>query len=332
MPFPPDRAHIQTEQRNPRTLDLHTLSIAQLVERFNQEDRAVLDALDAARPALIAFLEAAESRFLQFPDSSLQSPSANLQSPVSSLQPAPRLIYLGAGTSGRLGVLDASEAPPTFQLEHGRIVGLIAGGDRALRFSSEGLEDDPDGARRDLEPLNLTDNDTILGIAAGGTTPYVRGGLAIAKQLAPNCLTAFLTCTPLPDPPLQSPDSALQPDHLIYLPTGPELLTGSTRLKAGTATKLALNIISTTLMIRSGRVYENLMVDLRATNNKLRDRAARIISTLTGLPREDAFDLLDRAGGETKTAILMHKRALTREDARALLASHQNRLDRALDA
>ncbi len=310
MPLPPDRAHILTEQRNPRTLDLHTLSIADLVARFNQEDRAVLDALDAARPAITAFLEAAEPRFLH----------------ASDLQPPGRLIYLGAGTSGRLGVLDASEAPPTFQIEHGRIIGLIAGGDRALRFSSEGLEDDPDGARADLEPLNLTGNDTILGIAAGGTTPYVGGGLAIAKQLAPDCLTALLTCTPLPT------DSPLRPDHLIYLPTGPEVLTGSTRLKAGTATKLALNIISTTLMIRAGRVYENLMVDLRATNNKLRDRAARIISTLTGLPREDAFALLDEAGGDTKLAILMHRRALPRDQAAALLARHAGRLDRALEA
>jgi N-acetylmuramic acid 6-phosphate etherase len=314
MTLPPDRAHILTEQRNPRTMDLHTLSVADLVERFNQEDRAVLEALEAARPALTAFIEAAEPRFIA-------------DAARAGAVGGGRLIYTGAGTSGRLGVLDASEAPPTFQVEHGRIAGLIAGGDRSLRFSSEGMEDDPDGARLDLEALGIKDTDTVLGIAAGGTTPYVRGSLGIAKELAHGCLTGLLTCTTLRD--AEKPPGC---DHLIVLPVGPEVLTGSTRMKSGTATKLALNIISTTLMIRSGRVYENLMVDLRATNNKLRDRAARIISTLTDLPREEAFALLDRADGAVKTAILMHKRGVGREEALALLAEHGGRLDRAIEA
>lgn len=298
---PPDRSHLLTEQRNPRSMNLHALSVAECVRLINEEDRAVLDALESARPALVAFIEAAEPRFLA----------------------GGRLIYVGAGTSGRLGVLDASEAPPTFQLEHGRIIGLIAGGDAALRRSSEGLEDDPSGAHGELDALGLTPADTILGIAAGGTTPYVVGALAHAKHNAPGALTALLACSPV--------DRPAAADHLIVLPTGPEVLTGSTRMKAGTATKLALNTISTTLMVRAGRVYENLMVDLRATNNKLRDRAARIVATLTGLDREGSLRLLEHAGGAAKVAVVMHRRGLARAEAEAVLARAGGRLDRALE-
>ncbi len=299
-PLPPDRSHVHTEQPNPRAAELHTRSVAELVELFNREDRTVLDALDAARPAIAAFLEAAEPGFLA----------------------GGRLIYLGAGTSGRLGVLDASECPPTFQTPPERVVGLIAGGDSALRRSSEGREDDPDGACADLDALRLARTDTLVGIAAGGTTPYVLGGLAHARSLADPPLTALLTCSPV------SPNAAA---HLIVLPTGPEVLTGSTRMKAGTATKLALNIISTTLMVRSGRVYRNLMVDLRATNAKLRDRAARVVATLTGLSRAESFDLLDRAGGSVKTAVVMRRRSLERAGAEAALAAAGGRLDLVID-
>jgi N-acetylmuramic acid 6-phosphate etherase len=317
-PPPPDRSHLLTEQRNPRSMNLHALSAADCVRLINEEDRAVHTALEHAAPALTAFIEAAEPRFLA----------------------GGRLIYLGAGTSGRLGVLDASEAPPTFQIDPGRIIGLIAGGDPALRKSSEGKEDDLSGAIPDLDSLHLTPNDTLLGIAAGGTTPYVLGALEHAKRTAapspltvspshrltvstpPTPLTALLVCTPIPRPPAA--------DHLIVLETGPEILTGSTRMKAGTATKLALNTISTTLMIRSGRVYENLMVDLRATNAKLRDRAARIIATLTGLGRDESLDLLDRAGNTVKTAVVMHRLGLGAGEANALLARNSGRLDIAL--
>ena len=200
------------------------------------------------------------------------------------------------------------------------VIGIIAGGDGALRKSSEGKEDDFNGAAADLDALQLTPLDIILGIAAGGTTPYPLGALAHAKSAfsfashppsdiahPTSPLTALLTCTPIPRPPAA--------DHLIVLETGPELLTGSTRLKAGTATKLALNTISTTLMIQSGRVYENLMVDLRASNDKLRDRAARIIATLTDLSRDESFALLDRAGGSAKTAIVMHRQNVDLSEA-----------------
>lgn len=298
--MPPDRSHIQTEHRNPRSTHLHTLSTRECIDLLRTEDAAVLTALEHAAPALTALLEALIPRF----------------------EAGGRLIYLGAGTSGRLGVLDAAEAPPTFQLEHARIIGLIAGGDQALRKSSEGLEDDPDGARPELQQLPITDSDTLLGIAAGATTPFVLGAFPIAKQLAPRCLTAFLTCSPTDPPP--------HADHLIILPTGPEVLTGSTRMKAGTATKLALNTISTTLMIRTGRVYQNLMVDLRATNDKLRDRAARIITTLTDLPRDQALALLDHADNRVKTAVVMHAHNLDRPQAESYLAAHNDNLAAAL--
>ena len=293
---PPDRSHIATERRNPRTMNLHQLSIEACVERLSTEDRHAFDAVKRARGRITRFIEAVEPHFLE----------------------GGRLIYVGAGTSGRLGVLDASEAPPTFQLPPGRIVGLIAGGDASLRTSSEGKEDDFEGAWAELESLRLTQRDTLLAIAAGGTTPFALGALAFAKRNPAPALTGLLCCATIEPPP--------HCDHLIMLRTGPEALTGSTRLKAGTATKLVLNIISTTLMIREGRVYENLMVDLRATNDKLTDRAARIISTITGLDREASFETLKNAQGEVKTAVVMQLLNLSAADARARIARANGRL------
>jgi N-acetylmuramic acid 6-phosphate etherase len=293
--LPPDRSHLSTEQRNPRSAALHTLDMAGLVALMNAENRAVFDALDAAAPALSSFLRDIEPGFIA----------------------GGRLIYVGAGTSGRLGVLDASEAPPTFQVEPGRIVGIIAGGDGALRKSSEGKEDELDGAVSELNALHLTPQDTLIGIAAGGTTPYALGAIRYAK--AAGCRTALMTCVVVPKP--------ADADHLLLLPTGPEVLTGSTRLKAGTATKLALNTISTALMVRAGKVYGNLMVDVRATNAKLRDRAARIVTTLTGIDRAAAFDLLERAGGSAKTAVVMQRLSLERPEAERRLTQAAGRLD-----
>jgi len=296
--LPPDRSHIATEQRNPRSMDLHARTVLQVVALINDEDRLVPRAVAAAAPAITAFIEAAEPGFLR----------------------GGRLVYLGAGTSGRLGVLDASECPPTFQVDPARVVGIIAGGDASLRRSSEGREDDPDGAAAELGALALTPDDAVLGIAAGGTTPYVLGAIAIAKRLSPTTVTGLLACAEVPRPAAA--------DHLIVVNTGPEVLTGSTRMKAGTATKLVLNTISTTLMVRSGRVYENLMVDLRATNAKLRDRAARIVATLTGLDRAGALALLDRVGGEAKTAVVAQRLGLSPDAARQHLAENGGRLDR----
>jgi N-acetylmuramic acid 6-phosphate etherase len=322
---PPDRSHLLTEQRNPRSTRLHELDAAALVAAIQEEDALIPAAMAAARPALTALIAACEPGFCA----------------------GGRLIYLGAGTSGRLGVLDASEAPPTFQVPAGRVVGIIAGGERSLRHSSEGREDEPDGAISELEALHLSPDDAVIGLAAGGTTPYVLGALDWAFRhrhahqrphhhghgghhlppaagAASGPLTALITCTPI--------DRPASVDHLVVLAVGPEVLTGSTRLKAGTATKQALNTISTALMVRAGKVYGNLMVDVRATNAKLRDRAARIVAILTGQPREACFALLDAAGGTVKTAVVMQRCALDREQAEARLAEVGGRLDRVLGA
>jgi len=300
MQAPPDRGHILTEGRNPRSQALHTMDVAQLVTLIQDEDRSISEAMARAGAALVAFITAAEPRF----------------------NAGGRLIYLGAGTSGRLGVLDASEAPPTFNIPPERVVGIIAGGDGALRRSSEGREDERDGAGPALRALALRDTDIVIGIAAGGTTPYVRGALVLAQALAPGCLRALLSCSPVAPAP--------EIDHLLILATGPEVLTGSTRMKAGTATKLALNTISTALMVRHGKVYENLMVDVRASNGKLQDRAARIIAQLTGLDRLAALELLAAAGGQVTTAVVMRRLGLDVHQARARLERCGQRLDRAL--
>ncbi|MGR3319497.1 MAG: N-acetylmuramic acid 6-phosphate etherase [Candidatus Anammoxibacter sp.] len=298
----PDRSLVGTEQRNTRTTSLHKFSVEECVNVMNEENRSVHLAMEKAGKCLADFIETAEVRFNR----------------------CGRLLYIGAGTSGRLGVLDAAEIPPTFNEKHGRIIAIIAGGDSSLRKSAEGKEDNPKGARSQLDEISLTEDDTILGIAAGGTTPYVLGALAYAKQCQQTLLTGLLVCTQISKPP--------NVDHLIVIETGPEILTGSTRLKAGTATKLALNTISTTLMIHSGKVYENLMVDVRATNDKLRDRAARIIATLTGLSRKESFELLTAANGSTKTAIVMHRCHMSRVNAESLLKARGNRLDKVLDS
>ncbi len=298
----PDRSHIDTEKRNPRSRTLHSMGVSDIVELINSEDRHVVQALKRARPRLTKFIEAAEPGFLA----------------------GGRLIYVGAGTSGRLGVLDASEAPPTFCVPATRVVGIIAGGDSALRKSSEGAEDDAKSSWEQLDDLKLTADDTIIAIAAGGTTPYAQGALTYAKtKCKKQPLTALLCCTTI-----DKPEHA---DHLLMLKTGPEVLTGSTRMKAGTATKLALNTISTTLMVRAGKVYENLMVDVKATNAKLRDRAARIITTLTKLERNAALELLDRCDGEVKTAIVVKRLELEPAEARERLANAQGHLGRVLE-
>jgi N-acetylmuramic acid 6-phosphate etherase len=299
---PPDRSDALTEQRNPDTLDLHRRSVRECLRALQREDRRAVEAVALAEDALAALIEAAEPGFVR----------------------GGRLVYLGAGTSGRLGVLDASEAPPTFDVERGRVVGLIAGGDRALRTSSESAEDDPEGARAELEALAPTADDTFVAIAAGGSTPYALGGIAIAKALAPAAVTALVCCTRVRRPP--------GCDHVVEVSTGPEVLTGSTRMKAGTATKLVLNALSTTLMVRAGRVFENLMVDLRATNAKLTDRAARIVAELVPCDRATAFERLRAANGGVKLAIVMGRLGLDARAAAARLEAAGGRLDRVLES
>lgn len=320
---PADRTHIDTEQRNPRSMRLDQLNVADCVRLINAEDATIAAAVAAAAPAITAFIEAVLSRMN--PNEPHAPARGSSPPPNEPHAPArgpsqPRLIYFGAGTSGRLGVLDASECPPTFQSPPTMIVGVIAGGDSALRLSSEGKEDDPNGARAEIERLNIGPHDSILGIAAGGTTPYVLGALDLCAKRG--ALTGFLTCSRVPTPSSVA--------HHIIIETGPEIVTGSTRMKAGTATKLVLNTITTTLMVQLGKVHENLMVDLRATNDKLRDRAARIITTLTKLPREQALALLDQARGSCKAAIVMHHTRCTLQEAEARLARANGRLRNAL--
>lgn len=294
--LPPDRSHIATEHRNPRSMGLDRMSVAACVALINEEDATVAAAVGHAGPAITAFIEALAPRFAR----------------------GGRLIYLGAGTSGRLGVLDASECPPTFQTDPGRVVGIIAGGDGALRRSSEGKEDARDGAHGELAALGIGADDAVVGIAAGGTTPYVLGGVEFAK--ARGALTAMVVCASFRGGP------PAFVDHPIVVETGPEVLTGSTRMKAGTATKMVLNTITTTLMVQQGKCYENLMVDVRATNDKLRDRAARIVSMLTGLGRDRAMILVDEAGGSVKVAVVMHRMRVDAARAAEMLEAHGGRL------
>lgn len=302
MTLPPDRSHICTEQRNERSQDFDRLSTLDCVRLMADDHARVAVAVDDAAPAIAAFVDAL----------------------VPRMAGGGRLVYLGAGTSGRLGVLDAAECPPTFQSDPEQVIAIIAGGDAALRKSSEGREDDPNGAADALDDLQLTHEDTVVGIAAGGTTPYVLGGLELASRHG--AMTCLLTCA-------HPPTSSASFDHVINLQTGPELLTGSTRLKAGSATKLALNIISTATFTRLGKVYSNLMVDLRARNDKLRDRAIRIFTMLCpDQSRDDAASWLNCADGDLKTAIVMHQLHLDRSQATAQLARHGGSLRSVLEA
>lgn len=286
--LPPDRSSLSTEARHDASHDLDALDVRGCVDLMIDDARTVPDAVAAAAGDLAAFIEIV----------------------VDRLRGGGRLVYVGAGTSGRLGVLDASECPPTFRSDPDRVVGVIAGGDPALRASSESKEDDPEGARDEFERLRPDGRDVVLGIAAGGTTPYVLGALRLAK--ARGATTALLTCVRRDAPP--------DCDRLIVLDTGPELLTGSTRLKAGSATKLALNVITTAAFVRLGKTWGNLMVDLKATNDKLTDRAIRILREVSPtLSRERALGRLEAADLELKTAIVMERLQVGPADARRRL-------------
>lgn len=234
------------------------------------------------------------------------------------------LIYVGAGTSGRLGVLDAAECPPTFRSDPRMVRGLIAGGRRALQRAVEGAEDDRQAARADIRKLKVGPHDVVFGIATGGTTPYVHAALAEARRR--RAKTIFLACVPR-----QHVRAAVDVD--IRVLTGPEILTGSTRMKAGLATKMVLNSISTLAMIRIGKVYENLMVDLNAyACRKLTDRATRMLATLTSRSYADAYALLRAARGKVKTALVMHRRAVSRDAAEKLLDRHRGNVRAALES
>ena len=285
-----------TERRNPRSSKIDTASALEIVDLIGAEDATVPAAVATARVEIAQAIDLIEAAF----------------------RAGGRLIYVGAGTSGRLGVLDAAECPPTFGTAPEMVVGVIAGGAPALVRSVEGAEDDTDAAASEMERLRVTQRDVVVGIAASGTTPFVQAALSRAHQL--RARTVFLSCT---EPPRQLQGVC---DVFITVLVGPEIVTGSTRMKAGTATKLVLNTLTTGAMIRLGKVYGNLMVDLRAWNEKLIDRSQRIVMETTGLDRGAARKIIQAAEGSVKTAIVMARRGVAKPEAERLLAEHAGRL------
>ena len=286
---PLDRRHFDTERVNEATRELDALTLAQAFEAMNAEDARVPLAVAAAKDSVVAATELV----------------------AAALARGGRLLYVGAGTSGRLGVLDASECPPTFRTDPSQVVGVIAGGQIALTSAVEGAEDDAGAGAAAMDERRVGPLDVVFGIATGGTTPYVHGAIARAKELGAR--TVFFACVPRE----QCADTA---DVSIRVLVGPEVLAGSTRLKSGTATKLVLNMVTTLAMTRLGKVHGNLMVDVVATaNKKLWQRGIALVSRLTGLAHADAEALLRSAGGHVKTAAAMHRLGCDRPAAEAAL-------------
>jgi len=285
-----DRSHLLTEKVNPRTADLDTLEPREILERIHAEDLRAFDAVGEVLDEIGRAAALIEEAF----------------------RSGGRLIYAGAGTSGRLGVLDAAECPPTFGSDPGMVVGVVAGGTEALVRSREGAEDRADDGAAAMADLGVGPSDVVLGIAAGSTTPYAVGALGEARRRGAR--TVLLACVPREDVEI-----AAEVDLAILPLTGPEVITGSTRMKAGTATKLVLNMLSTTAMVRIGKTYGNLMVDLRIGSEKLADRGRRIVRDLLQLPEAEAERLLESAGGSVKTALVMGRRKVGRAEAERLL-------------
>lgn len=277
-----------TERRNPRTMNLDTMSELEIVTAINDEDARVPLAIAKKLPEI-----AQAARWA-----------------VEAFEQGGRLFYMGAGTSGRLGVLDAAECPPTFGVAPGMVVGLIAGGEQAFLKAVEGAEDDRALGQSDLEAYGLNAKDVVIGIAASGRTPYVLGGLAYAKSVG--CRTAAIACN-------TGSEIGRAADLAIEVEVGPEVLTGSTRLKSGTAQKLILNMISTASMVRTGKVYQNLMVDVMQNNEKLHTRAENIVIDATGVTRPEARSAIDAAGGSVKVAITMLLADCSADEARSRL-------------
>jgi N-acetylmuramic acid 6-phosphate etherase len=295
------RGHLLTEQVNVNSANLDRLSTIELVDLFNQEDVNTLKAIAGARAELAQAIDLI----------------------ADSLRQGGRLFYIGAGTSGRLGVLDAAECPPTFCTPPELVQGILAGGAGALVKSSEGLEDIASDGAQAMADNQIGQYDVVVGITAGGTTPYVHGAIEAAKQRGAK--TVFIACVPAN----QVGSSA---DIEIRLPVGPEILSGSTRLKSGTVTKMALNILSTGSMVKLGKVYGNRMVDVAVTNTKLLDRALQMIEDLTQLDRDAASELLEASGRSVKVALLMHWHKTDQDQAAAILAKHQGQLRSAVDS
>ncbi|MFI5779475.1 N-acetylmuramic acid 6-phosphate etherase [Nocardia sp. NPDC051570] len=279
---------LTTEAVDPSTVDLDTMPVEQLLRTMNAADTSVAPAVAQAIPQIARAVERI----------------------VAARCVSGRMLYVGAGTSGRIGVLDASECPPTFGVDPREVVGIIAGGPTAITRSVEGAEDDIDRAAVDLAAVDLDANDVVIALAASGRTPYAIGALDYARSVGGG--TVSVSCN-------RGAEMSGHAEIAIEIDTGPEVLTGSTRLKAGTAQKLVCNMISTAVMVRSGKVYGNLMVDLNPSNTKLRDRARRIVSEATGVDTAAAAALLDAAGGHSKTAIVMQLTGVDADQARRLL-------------
>jgi N-acetylmuramic acid 6-phosphate etherase len=291
--------HLTTEARNPASIAIDTLTSLEIVRLMNAEDATVAESVSRVAAVIAKAIDVIADRFRQ----------------------GGRLIYLGAGTSGRLGVLDAAECPPTFNSPPEQVLGIIAGGQTALVRAVEGAEDHPAQGAADLAAVAVDARDCVVGIATSGRTPYVIGGLEYARSLG--AYTIGFTC---------NANASLAPacDLVIDPVVGPEIISGSTRLKSGTATKMVLNMLTTGAMVRIGKTYGNLMVDLRATNEKLRDRSRRIVAELTGLSEEGAQSLLGQCAGEVKTAVVSHLAGVSPDEARLRLAAAGGQLRGAL--
>ena len=296
-----DRSKLTTEKRNPRSRHIDRCPTLEIVDIINAEDQRVPRAVSRERKNIARAIDKI----------------------VESLKTGGKLFYVGAGTSGRLGVLDASECPPTFGTHPHLVQGIIAGGRRALVRSVEGAEDRAEEGARALQRKKLQSRDVVVGIAACGLTPFVRGALDYATKKGTG--TIFLTCAP-------EVKKIVKAEIVINPVVGPEVVTGSTRMKAGTATKLVLNLLTTGSMIKLGKVYGNLMVDLRATNDKLCDRSRRILAEITGLSKPQAARLLERAQGELKPALVMRFRGVKLPQARQILADCGQSLHQALNS
>jgi len=294
-------SELLTERVNPASREIDALGTEDVLRIINDEDQRVPLAVASQIPDIAKAVDAI----------------------VRVIDSGGRLFYIGAGTSGRLGVLDAAECPPTFHVSPQLVQGIIAGGERALARAIEANEDDPEAGKRDLTIRAFTGADVLVGVAASGRTPYVLGAIDAAKEMG--ALTVGVSCTP-------DSDLARRVDIAITPLAGPEVIAGSTRMKAGTATKLVLNMISTAVMIRLGHVYGNLMVNVEPKNSKLEDRARRIISESTGVSYEDAVRLLRDSGGSVKTAIVMARLSFDRAQAEARLAAANGRISEALKA
>lgn len=292
---------LDTEQRNENTSAIDLADSAEIVRLINEEDKKVAGQVEQRLPEIARAVDIISK----------------------AMKKGGRLIYAGAGTSGRLGVLDAAECPPTFGTDPGEVIGLIAGGKEAMFEAQEGAEDYEQNGRDALEEVSIHKHDVVCGIAASGRTPYVHGALKKAKEKG--CPTIFVTTVP-------GEQITIEVDILIDVPVGPEVIMGSTRMKSATAQKMILNMLTTGAMIRRGKVYENVMVDLQLSNEKLHERSKRILMMFTGVDYREASDLLDAAGGHVKTGLLMALTDIDRDEAESKLEEHDGFIRRALMA